>query len=187
MSTPKQVQMYWLLQCTSASFWQASGSSDNLGSFLTENTKVTRQLPILFFFVSQILYLFILERDEGREKERERNIDQLYLLGAQNGPQACELRVCPDWKLNNTLWLCGKMLNQLGHTGQGRVTYALHLPVYLQLQLLPRLPPQKTNCCLFSCHISSGFKITNNMTSSQDGGVGRHTVPPRTTKRTTTI
>ena len=30
------------------------------------------------------------------------------------------------------------------------------------------------------------IKIYEFMTSSQDGGVGRHTVPPRTTKRTTT-
>ena len=40
-------------------------------------------------------YLF-LERGEGKEKERKRNIDWLPLLYASPGEQICNLGMCPD-------------------------------------------------------------------------------------------
>ena len=46
-------------------------------------------------------YLFILEKGEGREKERERNIN-MWLLFARPllGYSAHNPGLCPDWELN---------------------------------------------------------------------------------------
>ena len=50
--------------------------------------------------------LFILEREEGREKERERNIDvwENHRLAASRTPPTGDLArkpgMCPDWELN---------------------------------------------------------------------------------------
>ena len=45
------------------------------------------------------MYLF-LERGEGREKEREGNINQLPLAHPQLGGLACNTAMSPDWELN---------------------------------------------------------------------------------------
>ena len=74
-----------------------------------------------FFFLSffsDFIYLF-LERGEGREKERERNINQLPPthppLGTWPATQARAL----TGNGTSDLPVCGTMLHPLGHTGQG--------------------------------------------------------------------
>ena len=61
------------------------------------------QLYYLFFlnsrYFKKIFYL-ILEKGEGREKERERNIDRLPLARALTWGQACNPDMCPDLELN---------------------------------------------------------------------------------------
>ena len=52
------------------------------------------------FFKKDFIYLF-LERGEGREKERERNINVwLPLTHPQLGDLACNPGICPDWESN---------------------------------------------------------------------------------------
>ena len=60
---------------------------------------------LLDIFFKDFIYLF---RDGGKEKERERNIDQLPLACAPSGDQACNPGMCS-----------GLMPNQLSHTSQG--------------------------------------------------------------------
>ena len=69
------------------------------------------------------MYLF-LERKEGREKERERNMCERYIdwlplarlqLGMWPTTQAQALTGNPT----NNLWVCRPVLNPLGHTSQG--------------------------------------------------------------------
>ena len=65
------------------------------------------------------MYLF-LERGEGKEKERERNIKMwlplVYpLLGTRPATQACALTGNPT----NDHLLCSLTLNPLSHTSQG--------------------------------------------------------------------
>ena len=56
-------------------------------------------LNILSQFLKQIL--FILERGEGREKQRERNSNEwLPLTHPQLGTWPTTQAMCPDWELN---------------------------------------------------------------------------------------
>ena len=57
-----------------------------------------------------IVFTLFLERGEGREKEREKNIDQLPAT-----TQACAL----TGNRTGDLSLCRTKLNQLSHAGQG--------------------------------------------------------------------
>ena len=70
--------------------------------------------------------LFILERVEGKEKEREtpmweRNIDLSYMCLPWTEPttQAC----AETGKWTRNLLLCGMTPNQLSHTSQGSLIY----------------------------------------------------------------
>ena len=62
----------------------------------------------ILFYLSNFLFIF-LERGEGREKERKRNIDVwerninwFPLIGTSTGDQTQNPSMCPDWELN--LW-----------------------------------------------------------------------------------
>ena len=57
-------------------------------------------LPFLGFFFFFLRFDLVLERGEGREKERERNISWLPLIHALTGGQTCNPGTCPDWALN---------------------------------------------------------------------------------------
>ena len=61
--------------------------------------------PRAIFFRKHFIYFF-LERGEGREKQRERNIDWLPFEG-------------PDWEFNKVLFILGENA-QLSHTSQDR-------------------------------------------------------------------
>ena len=53
------------------------------------------------FFFKDFIYLF-LERGEGREEERERNISVwLPLICKPTGDLACNPGMCPDWESNH--------------------------------------------------------------------------------------
>ena len=72
-------------------------------------------------FLKCFIYLF-LERGEGREKERERNVDVWLTLahpqlGTQPTTQACAL---PGNRTSNPV-VCRLALNPLSHTSQGLV------------------------------------------------------------------
>ena len=75
-----------------------------------------------FFF--KILFIFILERGGGQEKEKERNIDmrEIHQLVASctpsTGDLACTPGMCPDWELNRQTF-GSQALNPLSHTSQG--------------------------------------------------------------------
>ena len=72
-----------------------------------------------FFFKKYVIYLF-LEREEGREKERERNIDQLPLTHSQPGTgpatQACAL----TGNRTGDLSVCQMTPNPLSHNSRGK-------------------------------------------------------------------
>ena len=66
-----------------------------------------------YFFKTDFIYLF-LERGEGREKERERNIDVWEIQRSvvsrmpPTGALACSPGMCPDWESNRqTFWFSG--------------------------------------------------------------------------------
>ena len=89
-------------------------------------------LPSFFLFINDFIYLF-LERGEGKEKERERNISVWLsfacpLLGTWPTTQACALMG------NRTAdpVLCSPALNPLSHTSQG----CFLIPVWLFCPLL---------------------------------------------------
>ena len=64
---------------------------------------------------------FIIERGEGREKGRERNIDQLLLTCAPAGDQAHNSGMCPTGNQTGNVSLCRTTPNQLSYVGQGLV------------------------------------------------------------------
>ena len=84
-------------------------------------------------------YLFILERGEGREKKRERNIDvrnihQLNLVHAPTGEQTCNLGMCPDWESNQrpfTFWDDPKLTEPHGSGLELLFTFQLEVPSLL--------------------------------------------------------
>ena len=92
-------------------------------------------LPNDLFQKNILLYLF-LERGEGREEERGRNIRRLPLtqphLGTWPATQACALPgIDPHY-----LSFCGMTPNTLSHTGQGPndlliITYKMFTVLFL--------------------------------------------------------
>ena len=70
------------------------------------------------------LFNLLLESGEGREKGRKRNISvkDKHQLRIHPATQACALT--GNW--TSDLLLCGTMLNQLSHTGQGWFCHFLH-------------------------------------------------------------
>ena len=79
-----------------------------------------------FFFLRFFVYL-LLERGEGREKERERNINvwEIHRVVASHTPPIWGPGTQPrhvPWlgiKPAATFWFAGKVLNPLSHTSQG--------------------------------------------------------------------
>ena len=52
-------------------------------------------------FFLKILFIYFLERGEGKEKERKRNINVwLLLVHPLQGNLACSPGMCPDWESN---------------------------------------------------------------------------------------
>ena len=78
----------------------------------------------------------IWERGEGRERERERNIDELPLLHAPWSNQQPEYVPWPGIE-PTTFWCAEWRSNQLGHTGQGNsyLSYFYYQPVFVRLCL----------------------------------------------------
>ena len=78
-------------------------------------------------FFRKFHYLF-LERGEGRDKERERNInvrEKHHLVASHMHPDPGDWTLnpgmCPDQELNwGHFSLCGRMANQLSYISQGR-------------------------------------------------------------------
>ena len=74
----------------------------------------------------QIFKDYFLERGEGREKERERNITVwLPLAHPPTGDLACNPGLCPDWESNWQPFGFSLALNPLNHTSQD--IFFLHL------------------------------------------------------------
>ena len=89
-------------------------------------------LPICFFRLL-FIYLFV-ERGEGREKERERNMDVWLplarpLLGTWPTSQACALTGNRTGEPLDR----GPALNPLSHTSQGRFVLITIIMIYLSL------------------------------------------------------
>ena len=74
-------------------------SSNKKKQFLTKPKHVS------FFSPHPRTHLLILEREEGREGERERNIDRLPVVLTATGDLAHNPGMYPDWESN--LWLLG--------------------------------------------------------------------------------
>ena len=73
----------------------------------------------LVYFFKDFIYLF-LERGEGREKERERNISVwLPLTWPPTRNLAYNPGMCPDWESNLRPFGLQPTLNPLSYTGQG--------------------------------------------------------------------
>ena len=70
-------------------------------------------------FFKDFIYLY-LERGEGREKERERNISVFASHVAPSGHLARTPGMCPDWESNQQHLDSQPMLNPLSYTSQGR-------------------------------------------------------------------
>ena len=77
-------------------------------------------------FLKDFIYLF-LERGEGREKERERNINQLPLTCPQLGtwPASHVCALTGYW--TGDLSLCRPVFNPLSHTSQGSKQFFFNL------------------------------------------------------------
>ena len=80
-----------------------------------------------FFFFSKILFIYLfLERWEGREKEKERNVDvqetqrPFASLTPPTGGLACNPGMCPDQNQTSNLSARKLALIPLSHTSQGR-------------------------------------------------------------------
>ena len=86
----------------------------------------------LSFFLKRF-YLFILERWEGKEKEKERNIDvqEIHQLVDSCTPSTGDLALnpgmCPDQESNLQPFVCGTVPNPLSYTSQGSSDVALML------------------------------------------------------------
>ena len=84
---------------------------------------MANSFPFFFFFFKDFIYLF-LERREGREEERERNINVWFplarpLLRTWPTTQACAL----TGNLTSNSLVHRPMLNTLSHTSQGPVLF----------------------------------------------------------------
>ena len=53
-----------------------------------------------FFFIFQILFISFLDQGEGREKERQKNINVWLPLVLPTGNLSCNPGLCSDWELN---------------------------------------------------------------------------------------
>ena len=87
----------------------------------------TTKAQSLFIFLKYFIYLF-LDRREGGEKERERNINvwlllELPLLGTWPATQACAL----TGNRTGDPLVCRRMLNPLSYTNQSMFIYFLKL------------------------------------------------------------
>ena len=99
-----------------------------------------------FLFFNDFIYFS--ERGEGREKERERNINWLPLAGPQPRTLAHNPGTCPDWESNWWLFSLQAGLNLLSHTSQGRaMSFFAHTGKKLRLipvtvRTLPHANPE---------------------------------------------
>ena len=81
----------------------------------------------LLLFLKEFIHVF-LEREEGREKERERNIDvrENHRNFTSRTPPAGDLArnsgMRPDQESNSDLTVCGPMPSPLSHTSRGLIT-----------------------------------------------------------------
>ena len=106
--------------------------------------------PILFlttpwllslFFLLRFYLFYFLERGDGREKERQRNINVwLPLTWPPTGDLACNPGMCPDWESN--WWPFGSQLelNPLSYTSQGPLTTFYHLCYLFPVPFSPFSP-----------------------------------------------
>ena len=86
-------------------------------SFLSNS--LSCKIKVVITFLNVFMYLF-LEREEGREEYRERNINMwLPLTCPPSGDLACNPGMCPDWELNWQPFGSQPKLNPLSHTSQG--------------------------------------------------------------------
>ena len=110
------------------------------------------------------IYLFS-ERGEGREKEGERNIDQLPLVSTpmRTKPtiQACAL----TGNRTHGLSLCRMTPNQLSHTGQGCISY---INVALSIIFHPFGSVRLSNHYLFLFKDAFAKITQSNMISNMD-------------------
>ena len=53
-----------------------------------------------YLFIFKILFIYFLERGEGREKERERHISVVASCAPPPGALAHNPGMCPDWESN---------------------------------------------------------------------------------------
>ena len=99
---------------------------------------------VTIYFLRLLIYLF-LDRGEGREKEKKRNITVwLPLAYPAPGNLACNSGVCPDWESNQEPfgWQAGAQ--SLRHTSQGFLKWDL-------AQLLQWKALQEHNTCMIEC------------------------------------
>ena len=69
-------------------------------------------------------YLIIFREREGREKERERNINVwLPLVCPATGDLAHNPGMCPDWESNCNPLIRRPALSPLSHTSQGCIAF----------------------------------------------------------------
>ena len=70
-------------------------------------------------------------RERGREKQRQRNIDQLPPVHAPTGDRTCNSGMCPDREWNCDISVCRTTLQSTEppRPGQGRIlAVAIHVP-----------------------------------------------------------
>ena len=94
--------------------------SSHLLTTIRNNATTNIDMHLIFFIFFRFIYVF-LERGEGKEKVRKRNIDQLPLTHPQpetwSATQACAL----IRNLTGDLWICRMTPNPLSHISQGCV------------------------------------------------------------------
>ena len=110
-------------------YWSTSLSSQNPKEHHHSCTEIY-YFHVFFFYIFGCIfedYLF-LERGEGREKERERNINvwEIHWLVASCMPSTGDLIRNPDkaltWNWTSDLLVCKLALSPLGHTSQGNIS-----------------------------------------------------------------
>ena len=73
---------------------------------------------VVFFFLKQRFYLF-LDKGEGREKERERNINVVASHAPTTGGLPRNPGKCSDWESTGDPLVLRAVLNPLSHISQG--------------------------------------------------------------------